>query len=72
MHAGLTKHSLIQFHSRYKYLLMAHSPKHYKSMGQLLANMDDLASVEPIYFDRLMSALAIKPNKKITPTLYNI
>jgi uncharacterized protein YbgA (DUF1722 family)/uncharacterized protein YbbK (DUF523 family) len=64
VHAGLTKHSLIQFHSRYKYLLMAHSPKHYKSMGQLLANMDDLDSIQAIYFHRLMSALAMKPNKK--------
>lgn len=36
---GLTRHRLLAFHSRYKYLLMAHSPAHYKSLGHLLGSM---------------------------------
>ena len=33
---GLSRHRLLAFHSRYKYLLMAHSPAHYKRLGHLL------------------------------------
>ena len=57
---GLTRHRLLAFHSRYKYLLMAHSPAHYKSLGHLLgsmtkdANLDELASG---YFSELMTGL---------------
>ncbi len=51
---------LIAFHSRYKYLVMAHSQAHYKSMGQLLANLrgQDLHSIADDYFLQLMTALA--------------
>nr|WP_314560874.1 DUF523 and DUF1722 domain-containing protein [uncultured Pseudomonas sp.] len=58
---GLSRHRLLAFHSRYKYLLMAHSPAHYKSLGQLLgsmtkgANLDELASC---YFSDLMTGLS--------------
>jgi uncharacterized protein YbgA (DUF1722 family)/uncharacterized protein YbbK (DUF523 family) len=56
---GLTRHGLIEFHSRYKYLLMAHHPVQYKTLGNLLGNMG-LTSVEelgPRYFSELMGAL---------------
>lgn len=33
-----TLHTLITFHSTHKYLLMAHSPTAYKTIGQLLGN----------------------------------
>ncbi|NMH65694.1 YbgA family protein [Shewanella salipaludis] len=38
-HDGLTRHKLLQFHARYKYLLMAHSPAWYQRLGPMLANL---------------------------------
>jgi uncharacterized protein YbgA (DUF1722 family)/uncharacterized protein YbbK (DUF523 family) len=57
---GLTRQRLLEFHSRYKYLLMAHSPLHYKSLGNRLGSMtkgDDLAPLAAGYFGELMTAL---------------
>src|SRR5476651_2316548 len=57
---GLTRHRLLAFHSRYKYLLMAHSPAHYKSLGQLLGIMGkgiDLDELAAGYFSELMIGL---------------
>jgi len=57
---GLTRHRLLEFHSRYKYLLMAHSPVHYKSLGNLLGSMPkdvDLDALAAGYFSELMTAL---------------
>ncbi|WP_322980880.1 DUF523 and DUF1722 domain-containing protein [Pseudomonas sp. C11] len=56
---GLTRRSLIAFHSRYKYLLMATDPARYKSLGRLLGDLaqHDLASLAPRYFSQLMTAL---------------
>ncbi|WP_166221202.1 YbgA family protein [Pseudomonas atagonensis] len=56
---GLSRRALTEFHSRYKYLLMAHSPQHYKSLGKLLGNMGQTDPVElgPRYFSELMAAL---------------
>lgn len=57
---GLTRHRLLEFHARYKYLLMAHSPAHYKSLGNLLGSMtkgDDLDLLAASYFSELMTAL---------------
>ena len=36
--AGLTPARLMEFHSRYQYLLMAHSVRHYRRAGRLLGN----------------------------------
>lgn len=58
---GLTRHRLLEFHSRYKYLLMAHSPVHYKSLGNLLGSMPkdvDLDTLAAGYFSELMTALS--------------
>jgi uncharacterized protein YbgA (DUF1722 family)/uncharacterized protein YbbK (DUF523 family) len=57
---GLTRHRLLAFHARYKYLLMAHSPAHYKSLGNLLGSMargEDLDALGADYFSALMSGL---------------
>ena len=57
---GLTRHRLLTFHSRYKYLLMAHSPAHYKSLGHLLGSMGkgiDLQALADGYFSELMAGL---------------
>jgi uncharacterized protein YbgA (DUF1722 family)/uncharacterized protein YbbK (DUF523 family) len=57
--AGLTRRGLMDFHSRYKYLLMAHNPVHYKTLGNLLGNMgrSDPGELGPRYFSELMAAL---------------
>jgi len=57
---ALTRHRLLAFHARYKYLLMAHSPAHYKSLGNLLGSMardEDLDALGADYFSALMSGL---------------
>ena len=71
--SGLTKHKLIQFHSRYKYLLMAHSPKWYRELGPLLADIQDLTATADSYFEGFMSALKVKATRKNhTSTLQHI
>ena len=72
---GLTPAALIDFHSRYKYLVMAHSLVHYKSMGQLLANLtrDTLEHIADEYFEQLMTALAKPASRKMhTNTLMHL
>lgn len=56
---GLTRKALVAYHSRYKYLLMAHHPQQYRELGRLLANLkdEDPAEFGPRYFTQLMQAL---------------
>lgn len=57
---GLSRSALISFHSRYKYLLMAHNPQAYRTLGRLLGSMsrdDDPGQVGSRYFGQLMAAL---------------
>lgn len=56
---SLSYHNIIDFHSRYKYSLMAHAPASYVELGRMLADagkheVDTLANS---YFPLLMSAL---------------
>ncbi|MFP8965341.1 YbgA family protein [Pokkaliibacter sp. CJK22405] len=56
---GLTPQGLIEFHARHKYLVMAHSQKHYKQLGQLLSNLsEDLEAHASAYFKGLIETLA--------------
>lgn len=56
---NLTRRDLIEFHARYKYLLMAHNPVQYKVLGNLLGTMGkaDPNELGPRYFSALMAAL---------------
>jgi uncharacterized protein YbgA (DUF1722 family)/uncharacterized protein YbbK (DUF523 family) len=57
---GLDRGALIAFHSRYKYLLMAHNPQAYRELGRLLGTMtrdDDPQVIGTHYFSQLMAAL---------------
>jgi uncharacterized protein YbgA (DUF1722 family)/uncharacterized protein YbbK (DUF523 family) len=56
--------SLVDFHTRNKLLLMAHSPKHLKQMGCLVAHVKKLSPKELIsqYEKLLMEAMALKPS----------
>ncbi|HBD10588.1 MAG TPA: hypothetical protein DCZ13_00480 [Porticoccaceae bacterium] len=59
MHDGLSAAALIDFHSRYKFLLMAHSPTAYLELGNLLANLSaDIDRIAQRYITRLMRTLA--------------
>jgi len=59
VHSGLTAAKLIEFHSRYKYLLMAHSVSHYQSCGRLLSDLaGQLERVSHEYFTILMIGLS--------------
>ncbi|NWB25996.1 YbgA family protein [Pseudomonas gingeri] len=57
--SGLSRRGLTDFHSRYKYLLMAHNPLQYKVLGHLLGSMgkSDPNEIGPRYFSELMAAL---------------
>ncbi|MGC5703507.1 DUF1722 domain-containing protein [Pseudomonas sp. NFXW11] len=57
---GLSRRALTDFHSRCKYLLMAHHPLQYKALGKLLGSMgkSDPALIGPQYFSQLMAALS--------------
>lgn len=62
---GLTKHKLIQFHSKYKYTLMTHDLVAYKSLGRLLGSADiPLEQLADEYILGLMNALKIKATRK--------
>jgi uncharacterized protein YbgA (DUF1722 family) len=56
---GLSRNSLIAFHSRYKDLLAATNPAQSKLLGQMLGNLgeQDLNQIATRYFSDLMSAL---------------
>ncbi len=55
---------LVDFHTRNKLLLMAHSPKHLKQMGYLVAHVRELSPKELIrqYEKLLIEAMALKPS----------
>jgi uncharacterized protein YbgA (DUF1722 family)/uncharacterized protein YbbK (DUF523 family) len=60
--AGVTRRALVSFHTIHKYLLLAHSATHYRSLGRLVAQADryrpkDLASR---YGELFMAALSVK------------
>lgn len=58
--------ALIDFHSSYKYVLMAHSPVAYKSLGRLVATPHDqtISVLTLEYFNGLMSALSTPATRK--------
>ena len=62
LNARLTKGRLVAFHTVHKYLLLAHSQRHYRALGRLVANakhypMRELART---YGHLFMEALAVK------------
>lgn len=66
MRGGVTRNAIIEFHSRYKLVLMAHSVNSYKSLGQLVANIADYDEEEfyQIYRLRFMQTLSKMVSKK--------
>lgn len=62
---GLTRHALIQFHSRYKLLVMAHHQDSYRALGRLLGNLsDNIEQDATTYFEGFMRALMHHATRK--------
>ena len=63
---GLSAAALIDFHSRYKYTLMAHSPQQYQQLGRMLADAGkhDSSVLGERYFSGLMQALQQKAPRR--------
>lgn len=57
---------VIAFHSREKYLLLSHSPRHYKELGRLVAAVAELRPAEfrKRYLDLYMEGLGVKATTK--------
>lgn len=67
--------NLVEFHTRNKLLLMAHSPKHLKRMGHLVASVKQLSKKELIteYEKLLMEVMSLKPSTaKHTNVLHHV
>ena len=62
----MTAAKLIDFHSRQKYLVMAHSQAAYQRLGQMLSHLKqvDLEAVADMYVAELMAALARRVTRK--------
>lgn len=63
---GLTRGRLVEFHTRMKLLLMAHSPRHYTELGRLVAGAKALAPapLQAQYGELFMAALRVKATTK--------
>jgi len=63
---GLNLGRLVEFHTRHKLLIMAHSPQHYRQMGKLVAAGREysLAELREKYLTELMTALRLKTTVK--------
>ncbi|HPD17096.1 MAG TPA: DUF523 and DUF1722 domain-containing protein [Planctomycetota bacterium] len=59
---GRTRGNLVAFHTRHKLLLLAHSPKHYREMGRLVAHAKESPPDElfPRYEALLTEAMRLK------------
>jgi uncharacterized protein YbgA (DUF1722 family) len=67
--------ALVKFHTDHKYLILAHSPKHYELLGKLVAHSKKLGRVGLIekYGTLFMEGLAVKSNvKKNVNVLHHI
>lgn len=58
--SGCTAAGLVEFHTRHKYLIMAHSPKHLAALGKMAANIrENDAEMRQAYCGALMDALRL-------------
>lgn len=66
MHEGLTVSSLMEFHQRHKFILLAHDEQEYRKLGPLIANInkDTLNEVADEYLLRMMTSLKARSSRK--------
>jgi uncharacterized protein YbbK (DUF523 family)/uncharacterized protein YbgA (DUF1722 family) len=57
---------LVHFHAVHKFLVLAHSPKHYQELGQLVGNMvgRPISEVYGAYGALLMQAMAVRSTRR--------
>lgn len=66
MAEGISRRAIVDFHSRYKLVLMAHSPQAYKSLGSFVAKIAD-HDIEAFYLEyrtRFMQAISNRATRK--------
>ena len=58
--------ALVEFHTRHKYLLLAHSERHYRRLGRLVADVKKIPCAEPMrnMAGAFMEALAVRASAK--------
>jgi uncharacterized protein YbgA (DUF1722 family)/uncharacterized protein YbbK (DUF523 family) len=58
--------NLVEFHTRHKFLLLSHSPTHYRKLGPLVAQTDSLFLKERVqtYQELFLEALKVKTTPK--------
>ncbi|WAD33236.1 YbgA family protein [Citrobacter braakii] len=64
---GLTRHALLDFHSRYKLQLLAHHQAGYREIGPFVASLhewEDLEAFFAVYRDKLMTILKKPASRK--------
>ncbi len=70
---GVTRRSLVEFHTRHKLILMAHSPSGLVELGRIVASNDAIGALSAAYRGKLMQTLALKATvKKNTNVLEHI
>jgi uncharacterized protein YbgA (DUF1722 family) len=72
---GLTAGGLVDFHTRHKLLLMAHSPQAYRELGRLVANAgnEPLQPLAARYIEQFMAALKERaPRKRHVNVLHHL
>ena len=68
--------SIVDFHTREKYLLMAHSVKHYKTLGQLVAAIDTFSPAEfrdkysTLYMEALKTRSTTRKNVNVLQHIF--
>ncbi|RXJ74598.1 hypothetical protein CS022_03250 [Veronia nyctiphanis] len=66
MSEGITRRAIIEFHSRYKLILMAHCPREYRELGSFVAKISEY-DIDEFYLEyrtRFMQALAQRASRK--------
>ncbi|EOD81193.1 putative protein YbgA [Grimontia indica] len=63
---GLSRRAIVEFHSRYKLVLMAHSPSAYKELGKFVADIanHDINDFYAEYRTRFMQAITQRATRK--------
>ena len=63
---GISHKAISDFHSRYKYCLMAHDPSQYAALGRLIANATkaEAPTLAENYFEQLMTVLNKQATRK--------
>lgn len=75
LRSGASRKGLVDFHTDHKLLILAHSPKHYTSLGRIVAQMKERSSKKVLdeYFTLFMQGLSLLATiKKNTNVLMHI